>query len=398
MDLEEAIGILIEHTPKITRTEEVGLLDAVGRVLATDIVATMDNPPFPKSPLDGYTFNSMGTVGATKERPAVFTIVGEECAGEYFKRALQPGEALRLMTGARIPEGADCVVRQEDVVTSGDKLEVFSELKAFDNYCPIGEDYTKGTLLIPKDTYLKGTHIGVLASLGLEKVLVYQKPLVVLASTGDELVTPGEKLQPGQIYNSNEYTLAARLRELGVEAQVLRHLPDDATKVANLLKAYQGRADLIITTGGVSVGKKDIMHEVLPLMAATKLFWKISLKPGSPVLCYTLGGTVGVALSGNPFAALTTFELMVRPVLAKLTGNEGLLPKKHKVVAESEFTKGKAGRRMLRAVVRGHKVFLPDNHKNGSLATAAGCNALLDVPEGHGSVKIGDKLTAWLLD
>lgn len=287
ISLEQAISVLLEHTKKIEAVEEVPLLEAPGRVLAEDAVATFDNPPFDRSPLDGYTFAAAGTKGATKEAPAAFIVIGEECAGDFFAAEVPAGSAVRLMTGAAIPKGCDCVVRQEDVTVEDGRIFVPYELHHHENYCFAGEDVRKGTRAVERGTELTAAHLGVLASLGFGTVKVLRRPRVAIASTGDELVLPGEPLRPGKIYNSNLYALAGRLRELGFEPEVLGILPDDAEQAAAVIADWQAKADLFLTTGGVSVGKKDIMHEVVRLIG-TRLFWRVCIKPGAPVIAYTV--------------------------------------------------------------------------------------------------------------
>lgn len=286
ISLEQAIAVLLEHTKKIEDSEDVPLLEALGRVMAEDAVASFDNPPFDRSPLDGYAFAASGTKGATKEAPAAFPIIGEECAGDFFAQTVPAGAAVRLMTGAAIPAGCDCVVRQEDVTVQEGTIFVPCELHHHENYCFAGEDIHKGTLAVKQGTRLTAAHLGVLASLGFGTVRVYRRPRIAIASTGDELVLPGEPLRPGKIYNSNLYTLAGRLRELGFEPQVLGILPDDAEQAAAVIAGLRAKADLVLTTGGVSVGKKDIMHEVVRRIG-TRLFWRVCLKPGAPVIAYT---------------------------------------------------------------------------------------------------------------
>lgn len=200
ISLEQAISVLLERTKKIEAVEEVPLLEALGRIFAEDAVATFDNPPFDRSPLDGYAFAASGTKGAQKEAPASFRIIGEECAGDFFAQEVPEGAAVRLMTGAAIPKGCDCVVRQEDVTVQDGCILVPYELHHHENYCFAGEDVRKGTRAVKRGTELTAAHLGVLASLGLGTVKVRRRPRIAIASTGDELVLPGEPLRPGKIY------------------------------------------------------------------------------------------------------------------------------------------------------------------------------------------------------
>lgn len=396
ISLEQAVAAILAQAETIREAEQVSLMEALGRELAEDYVAPFDNPPFDRSPLDGYTFASSAACGATKEEPARFRIVGEECAGQFFGKEIPQGAALRIMTGGAIPAGCDCVVRQESVETDGDTLLVPFALQPHENYCFAGEDIRKGTLLARKGTKLSAAHLGVLASMGYAAVKVIRRVRVAIASTGDELLQPGEPLAPGKIYNSNLYVLSGRLRELGFVPEVLGVLPDDADKAAAVLAAWQDKADLILTTGGVSVGKKDIMHGVVAKIGR-RLFWRVCMKPGGPAIAYTLGRTLGLALSGNPFAAYATFELLARPALAKLGGREEIALRTAEAVLADAFPKESRGRRFIRARYEDGRLYLPQQHASGSLFSAAGCNAFADIPAGTGALKAGASVKVVLL-
>ena len=396
ISLEQAVKVLLDHAKTVTETELVSIMDALGRTLAEDCTASFDNPPFDRSPLDGYTFAAAGTDGATAARPAVFKIIGEECAGDYYSEAVPEGCAIRIMTGGAIPAGCDCVVRQESVTAKDGVLQVPFAMKSHENYCFAGEDVRQGTLLARKGTRLTAAHLGVLASMGYGEVRVIRKVRVAIASTGDELLLPGEPLRPGKIYNSNLYILAGRLRELGFEPEILGILPDDAEACAKVLAKFQEKADLILTTGGVSVGKKDIMHGVVKLIGE-RLFWRVCMKPGGPAIAYTFGRTVGIALSGNPFASYATFELMARPVLARLSGNAAIELTRAQAVLTDAFPKASRGRRFIRAYHEGGKVRLPEQHASGSLASVVGCNAFVDIPAGTGVLPAGTEVDIVLL-
>lgn len=398
LKLEDAIELLKNRCELVSECVEVPLMEALGKVAAEDVVAAIDNPPFNRSPLDGYTFSSADTKGADKEKPVKFEIIGEECAGDFFAGEVKSGQAVRIMTGAAIPKGCDCVIKQEDVAVDDDgALLVYQELGHHENFCFAGEDYKSGTVLVKKGTELKAAYLGVLASMGCSTVKVYRPVRALLASTGDELVGLGEPLTAGKIYNSNQYILAGRLKEMGAEVVVLSHLPDDEDGAAEAIRQYQGKVDLILTTGGVSVGKKDIMHGVVRKLGAERLFWRVSMKPGSPAIAYDFAGTLGIALSGNPFAAYATFELMARHVLAKLSGKRSIIPKHTKVTLMNEFGKKSKGRRVIRAIIEDGKAYLPSNHRSGALASAAECNGFIDIPAGSGELSAGMEVDAILL-
>ena len=393
--LEKAIEMLLSEANNIDEIEKVSLFEAVGRVAAIDITARMDNPPFDRSPLDGYALISQSTKGANLDNPVKFKIIGEECAGDFFSGTLKSNEALRIMTGAAIPKGADCVIRQEDVETQNNELFVSYELNHHENYCFAGEDIKTGDVIVQKNQLLNAACVGVFASQGFTDIEVYKKVRIAIASTGDELVMPGSELKQGKIYNSNLYTLAARLKELGFEAEVFGILPDDVNDIVNNILPRCDDFDLLITTGGVSVGKKDIMHEVVDSLGR-KIFWRVMMKPGAPVLTYKSGTMLGIALSGNPFAAFATFELLVRPLLSKLSRRD-LMYKRIEAKLMSEFPKESKGRRVIRAHYSNGEVYLPKQHASGSLFSASKCNAFVEIKAGTGKLQIGSKVELILL-
>ena len=386
--LEAAIEILTENVNQIEDVEEIELLEAVGRVVAEDVIANFDNPPFDRSPLDGYAINS-------EQTPGKFKIVDEECAGDFFDGELQSGEALRIMTGAAMPKGSDCVIRQEDVEVVGDELTVPYQLKHYENYCFAGEDIKSGNLLVTKDQTLNAAHIAVLASQGFIKIKVKRQPRITIASTGDELLMPGDVLMPGKIYNSNLYFMAARLKQLGFNVNILGILKDDAQHIVNIINQHKNNTDLFITTGGVSVGKKDIMHEVVDKVGK-KLFWRVTMKPGAPVIGYKVDDMLGIALSGNPFAAYATFELITRPVLAKLSGQDVMYHRSEGVLMD-DFSKESKGRRFIRAHYSNGEIRLPEQHASGSLFSMASCNAFVDIPAGTDKLSKGTKVAVVIL-
>jgi len=398
ISLEQACDLLLKAVQPITKAENVPLEDALGRVLAENVAAPIDNPPFPRSPLDGYAFAASASAGASAEHPVELRIVGEECAGDYFAGHVGAGEAVRLMTGARIPAGCDTVIRQEDVRVEGDRLFVPYALQPYQNYCYAGEDIRKGTIAAAKGTRLNAGHIGRLASLGFAEVKVCRMPRIVLASTGDELLMPGEPLRPGKIYNSNLYLLAARLREFGFSSEVLGVLPDDVEQAAEVLRPWGSRADLVLTTGGVSVGKKDIMHGVVAAIGH-RLFWRVAMKPGAPAIAYKVGGTLGIALSGNPFACFATFEMLARPVLARLAHREDLSLRETRGVLGDAFPKASRGRRFVRAHFNEDTgvVDLPDQHASGALSELSRCNAFVEFPAGTPACPAGTGVKVFLL-
>lgn len=396
--LESALALMLSQAQTVRETEDVSLSAALGRVAAQDVLAPVQAPPFDRSPLDGYCLHSGDIAAASPESPARLSVVGEACAGCTERFHVPEGCALRVMTGAPVPPECDCVVRQEDTDEGMNTVRVFRPVGHGKNVCYAGEDVARGDCVLHRGEAVTAAHIGVLASLGVTRVTVYRRVRAVLLSTGDELVQPGQMLTYGQIYDANRAVLTARLAELGVEAMALDSAEDEPETVARLLEEAARSADVLITTGGVSVGKKDIMHRVLPCMGARRLFWKVAMKPGSPLLCGVYQDRLMICLSGNPFAALACFEVFASPVLRKLAGQTEVSLRRGKGRLTGGFPKASPGRRLIRARCEGDCVHLTgSNHSSGSLFSMIGCNCLIDIPAGSGPLQEGDEVEVILL-
>lgn len=395
---EQARRCLLERAAVIDDCEEVPLELAAGRVLAEDVYAEFDQPPFARSPLDGYAVRSRNLSEASMEMPVTLTVIGEVDAGHTFPGEVEEKEAVRIMTGAPIPRGADCVVAQEHTDYGEKTVRIFCKVGRFQNYCFQGEDYQKGSKLLGRETRLGAVEIGVLAGLGKKKVSVLRRVRAAVLTTGDEIVLPGEPRGRGEIYDSNLYMITAMLREWGACVTAAERVGDDVREAAERIRRIAETADVIITTGGVSVGKKDIMHEVLQRLACEQIFWKIAMKPGMPTLCGMYQEKLLICLSGNPFAAAAGAELLVRPVLAKMALQEELKIRKERAVMENEFLKASRVRRYVRARISGGKVTIPKgSNDSGVLSNLCGCNCLIEIPAGTNEVRRGEKVWVILL-
>ena len=407
ISVEQAMEQILQYTPVINETEEVELNKAGGRILVQDMVAEFNNPPFDRSPVDGYACKAEDLAGASSEHPVKLKVMEEIDAGQYSERVVESGQAVRIMTGAAIPKGCDCCIFQEDTDYGEETVEIYREVKQWDNYCFAGEDFKKGTTLLKKGTHIGYVEAAVLAGMGATKVPVYRRPKVVLLTTGDEVVEPGNPLPAGKIYNSNMTMLSARMMELGIEPFYMEAVKDNPQVMAEKIKEIAEQADMIITTGGVSVGKKDIMHESVRLIDAERIFWRVNMKPGMPTLFSVYenasGGKVPViSLSGNPFGVAVTIELLIRPALEKMMQNPAIGLKEVTGVMADDFVKGIKGRRFIRAYWENGRFHLPNGlHSNGVLSSMAGCNCLIDTKtmedKESKSLKTGDKVSAvWL--
>lgn len=399
--LEEAIEQIVKTCSPISQTESLTICQCQGRILAGDIRSSFPVPPFDRSPLDGYALRAADTAGASKAHPVSLKVLETVMAGDVPAQTVYPGTCTKIMTGAMLPVGADCVIRQEDTDYGEDTVCICQPLSPWQNYCYAGEDVEKDSLVIPSGEKLTFLHQAVLASLGLTHVSVLRKPRVAVITTGSEVVAPGEPLPAGKIYNSNFTLLTCRLVSLGFPVVYASHAEDTLEACCLCIQeAAAMGAELIVTTGGVSVGQRDVMHDVLEQLPAKRIFWRVRLKPGSPVLFGAYHSVPLLCLSGNPFAAYATFELLARPALAVLSSDPSLNLRPCKAVLAGGFEKSSPCRRFLRGFYKDGTVTLPGTakHASGILGSALNCNCLVDIPQGSEKLKDGDAVSILLTD
>lgn len=277
-------------------------------------------------------------------------------------------------------------------------MAVYAPVKPWQNYCFAGEEYRSGDRLMAEGTELGAVEIGVLAGQGRSEVSVYRRVRVLLLSTGDEVVLPGEKRKPGQIYDSNLHMLRARMRQWGAEVIHAAVMPDDADAVAEVIRSRIREADLAVTTGGVSVGKKDIMHDVFRLLDAKRLFWRVKIKPGMPALAGSLQDRPLICLSGNPYGAAANLELLVRPVFVRMSRRRSLEMRRKKAVLKNGYGKKSPVTRYVRAVYEDGQVRIADgSNDSGILSTMCGCNCLAEITEGSLEMTEGEQVWVMLL-
>ncbi|EOU1461443.1 MAG: molybdopterin molybdotransferase MoeA [Clostridium perfringens] len=393
--LEEALEILNKNT-KALKSEVVSIKDSLKRVLYGDVKSKINNPPFNKSVFDGYAFKSEDSKGTSKENPIELKIVDEIFAGMWPEIEIKSGEAVRIMTGAPIPVGVDCVLKQEETERHGDLVKIFKEMKANENISFMGEDIKIGETLIKKGKRLDYADLGIMASSGISEVTVYKKPRVLIISTGDEVCDINSTLKPGKIYDSNLYSLSARIEELGYNVLSMEHVGDNIIKIGEAIEKAFEKSDIVFTTGGASVGEKDLMQKVSESIGFEKLFWKIKIKPGSAVVCSKREEKILISLSGNPNAALTTFELLGKSVLKKLEGEEeNINIKREKGVLMDSFNKKSPQRRFLRGNIiydeKGAKVYITQiKSGNGILSSLLNANCLIEIEKGNEGLNRGE--------
>jgi molybdopterin molybdotransferase len=373
---------------------EVPLLDALGLELAEAVDSPIDLPRFDNSAMDGYAVRTSEVSGATPDSPRILPVLGDIAAGSPAETYLEPGATLRIMTGAPLPEGADAVVPVEWTDGGVTSVRISGPPVRGQYVRPIGDDVSAGERVLTSGTRLAARHLALLAAVGYDQVRVVPRPRVVVLPSGSELVPPGKPLGPGQIHDSNSYGLIAAARAAGADAEHGGLVDDEASSVSTLLSAAAGRADLLITTGGVSMGAYDTVKEVLS-GTGTVWFGKVAMQPGSPQGLGTYRGTPIITLPGNPVSAMVSFEVFVRPMLQHLAG-AGVDRTWHRVVV-AEGWRSPAGKRQFTRVVHasenGRTTVRPIGGQGSHLvADLAHANGLVAVPEDVTSVEPGTEL------
>lgn len=396
ISLEQALNILMDHVT-YGKTERKTLEDCLGLVLSEDVYALLDMPPFSRSAQDGYALCSKDSIGATGENPVKLKVTGKIYAGDHLDVQVRPGEAVRIMTGAMVPAGADCVLRQEDTDEGEDVVQIYKEVEPGCSICFKGEEYKKGHTLLHAGTKIDAAALAVASGNGIMELPVYERVKAAVVSSGSEVVEPGTPLTPGKIYNTNTIYMKARLSQLGARVMMTRTVGDELEIMEEALKEAANQAELVITTGGVSVGQKDLTEEALLSIGAKILFHGIAIKPGMPTLAAEKDGVLFIGLSGNPFSAAIPFEMLTRMVLSEKMSDPSLKLRRETLTAVTGFSKDSRKRRFLRGKAEGKEVWLPDQQANGQMRSMVGCNCLIEIPAGSGPVKAGDKVEVlWL--
>lgn len=386
MPVEVALEQLLAMaaTTPVTQRERLPLAEAQGRVLAQDLVSTLDLPPWPNSAMDGYALR----LADWKGEPLV---VSQRIFAGQAPQPLAVGTCARIFTGAPVPAGADCVEMQENVLVESDQRVRFTEpLASGQNIRPQGQETTVGEQVLAAGTRLGPIELGLAASLGCASLDVIRKVRVAVLSTGDELVEPGQSLGPGQIYNSNRVLLCGWLQRLGCEVVDAGILPDDLPATRTRL-GQLADVDLILSTGGVSVGEADFLGVVLREEGELTL-WKLAIKPGKPLTVGHFRGVPVIGLPGNPASTLVTFALLARPYLLRRQGVQSVAPLRFKVPAGFVWAKAGSRREYLRGRMDRGRAIIYRNQSSGVLRSAAWAEGLVEVLEGQTLVE-GDEVS-----
>ncbi|TMC86471.1 MAG: molybdopterin molybdotransferase MoeA [Chloroflexi bacterium] len=404
IDADQAAALVLEHTP-VLGVEQVAVGGCAGRVLAEDVIAEAPLPAFPSSAVDGFAVRA-SDAGKT------LRVVGESAAGRPFQGAIPSTSAARILTGGVLPEGADCVVMVEDVQLAGDTVTVPKVLKAGANYHKVGDDLKPGDRILAAGTQLGAAEIGVAAATGRANLPVRRRPRVALMSTGDELVEVGKTPGPGQIPDSNRWALLAALREAGAEVNVLGIAPDEPEALRKLVVEALREADVLVTSGGVSVGTHDLVKPLLESLGTVHV-GRVKLKPGKPFTFATLGHAplpdplpwgerVAFGLPGFPVSSLVTFEVFVRPALRKMQGFAQLqrpsLPVRLGYDAKPTADRTEYQRVTLHREGRELVAETTGSQSSSRLMSLAGAHALVRVPADDQSLKKGSVVEALILN
>jgi molybdopterin molybdotransferase len=400
ISVDEALNRVLTRIP-VLGLEKVNIIGSLGRVIGEDIVAPRDIPPLDNSAMDGYAVRAADIKGASRDNPVFLEVIEDLPAGALPKGSLTRGQATRIMTGAPIPKGADSVVMVEDTEKAGQQVRILQGVPPGENIRRAGEDVKKGDRVIPKGSVIRAAEVGMLASVGRASVYVHQRPVVAILCTGDELVDVDEEIADHKIVSSNSYTLSAQALECGALPLQLGIAKDKPEEIE--AKFQQGlRADVILSSAGVSVGDYDLVKDVLGRIGFQLEFWGVAMRPGQPLAFGTTAGKPTFGLPGNPVSSMVSFEQFVRPSLLKMMGHKNLFRPVVEAVLKEEISK-KAGRRyFMRARVssEGGRYMVTTTGPQGSgiLNSMVEANALLIVPEEVTDIKAGENVQVQILD
>ncbi len=417
ISVEEASEYILKHFHAL-EAERVAIVDALDRVLTEDIIAENNVPPFNNSAMDGYAVRADDIVGASKSHPVTLRVIGDVAAGYTASRPVERGTAMRIMTGAPLPQGADTVVRFEEtsegVEARGagkhrETVEILQATRRGENARAAGEDIHAGEVVLPRGTVVRAAVIGVLASLGKKEVSVHRRPRVAILATGDELVDVDQPIAPGKIRNSNEYTNAAAVLQAGgipIRLGIARDNIGDLT--AKIRAGLDADADLFLTSAGVSVGDYDMVKDVLNAEGEMH-FWQVRMKPGKPLAFGVLRGNAEhrrdvplLGLPGNPVSAMISFEVFARPAILTMLGKTALTRPSVRAMLLEDVENTASRRNFIRVVVEkredGYAARMTGEQGSGILTSVARANGLLIVPEDVTLVRRGTVVDVQMLD
>jgi len=389
ISVEQAITIVENNTTATQHFETKKVVEAVGNTLFENIKSPIDMPPFRQSAMDGYalSLNENGT----------YTIIGEVKAGDGHHPALKKGEAVRIFTGAPVPDTANAVVMQEKTSVENNVLKIESPVLKNENIRPLGEQILKGQIALYKGTRLTPAGIAFLTTIGITEVKVYQKPKIAVVVTGNELVAPGQDLAYGQIYESNAVMLSASLHALGFNNVSTQNVSDDYKNTLDTLNEAINNSDVVLVSGGISVGDYDFVGKALEELGVEQLFYKVNQKPGKPLFFGKKEHKMVFALPGNPASALSCFYVYVYRALQKMCGNLNFSLHRTTAISESSYIKKGDRAQFLKAIYSNGKVQILKGQNSSMLHTFALANAMVYLAETANSIKVNDTVEVLLL-
>ena len=401
IEVDAACALLFD-CPAAPGVETVALIDAPGRVVSSDVLAKIPVPPFDRSPYDGYAFRGEDTLGASRASPAVLKITEDIPAGTQSRFEVKPGSAAKILTGAPIPKGADSTIKYEYTEFTDSEVRFFKPIEPGTDIVLAGSDVMPGAVLASKGAVIVSPIVSSLANQGFANVEVFKKPVITVISTGSELCDVGEPLRPAAIYNSNTHTLSAYLGGFGAVPVNGGVVADEPELIAAAIGSALKVSDMVITTGGASVGDYDWAVKSAEILGAEILFWKASLRPGGAMLAAVKDGKVLLSLSGNPAAAVIGLLRVAAPYLKKLCGrSECFFPEVDVELCEP-FKKSSPKTRVLRGKleISGGRAYFRESSSQGSEAVSAlvGCDLLGEIPMGSEPLPAGTMIKAYRID
>jgi len=403
LTLDEAQQVIHQHfKPKVLGVEEIKLLEAHNRVLAKDATAKIDIPPFNRATVDGYAVKAVDTFGVEENKPAKLKLCGIVNVGEPTRIVVTRGTTAEIVTGAPIPEGADAVVMVEQTERKDKCLYVYSAVAKDENIMKAGADIKKGEKILEAGQLLGSREIGVLAAMGMAKVNVYAIPHVAVLSTGAEVTEPGEKLLPGKIYDINAYSLAAAVLESGGKPIYLGVFPDEMSKLQKALRQALASADMAVTSGGVSVGPKDVMPRALDSLGKSSVVvCGIAIKPGKPTTVALIDKKPIFSLPGHPTSALLVFHLLVRPIIECMAGRKARKDLRVKGFSTMRMFPAKGRRTFITVRLKRDKLNrlvaepVPTG-LSGAITTLAKADGFFEIAENQQFINVGEEVTVRL--